>query len=160
MSDPILSNIFTWVAANGSSIGGILLWIAKPLNEKIAAFEKKLEAMEKRLAPLEGLLGDPRSSVSPDFMSPAEVQRRLSSLEKWQEKELDESRQALRRDIEDFKVRMRELQQQLNHLVSDEEFRGFSGLVNTKMEKIAETVGVIKGRLTAAAARPAHFDTE
>jgi hypothetical protein len=58
MADELLTHIATWVAANGSSVGAILVWVSRPLREKLVV-------LEDRLAKLEKALGDPRSTRAP-----------------------------------------------------------------------------------------------
>jgi hypothetical protein len=151
-----LSHLATWVIANGTSIGTVLLWVTKPIRDKIANFEERLGQLEKalaapavfeaRLGAIEKLFGDPRASM-PDVASPAELTRRMRDLEEWQAEESNESRTVLRRDIEETKRLLRELQQAMNHMVSDEEFRGYIAVTNQKTERIIESLGVIRGTL-------------
>jgi hypothetical protein len=132
MADELLTHVATWVAANGSSVGAMLLWVSRPLREKLVA-------LEDRLAKLEKALGDPRSTLSPDVLSPSELTRAIEELRGWREKDIDEVRRLVR-----------DMQANLNHLVSDEEFRGFITATNAKTDKILETLGWIRGRLKSA----------
>lgn len=145
----LLQHAMTWLAANGTSVGGILLWVTKPLRDK-------LNALDDRLGKLEKVLGDPRSTLSPDILSPAELTRAVEELRDWRESERDESRLALRRDIDKLNKELRDMQSNMNHLVSDEEFRGFVAVTTSKTDKILASVGWIRGRLGGT--RPSDDD--
>jgi small-conductance mechanosensitive channel len=149
MADELLQHAVTWLAANGTSVGGVLLWVTKPLRDK-------LEGLDARLAKLEKALGDPRTTLSPDVLSPAELTRAVEDLREWREKEQDESRLALRRDIDKLSKDLRDVQTNMNRLVSDEEFRGFVSVTTSKTDKILATVGWIRGRLGGS--RPSDDD--
>jgi len=119
-----LAYVLTWLAANGTALGVVYKWLTKPLEDKIAAINRELEKVDKRFEKIDGYV-NPRASMVEHLPTIGELVRRLEEVEQW------------RRDMEEFRA----------SIVTDEEFRSYTTLAASKLEKVAETLGWIKGRL-------------
>jgi hypothetical protein len=117
--------VATWVLGNASAITVVYRWLTGPLEAKIAALEKKLDAalegMEKRVEKIDGYV-NPRQSMIDSLPTMGELVRRVQELEKWKS-EMD------------------------GELVTDEEFREHAAIVTTKIERLIGDLGWIRGRL-------------
>lgn len=116
--------VVTWLAANGSALGVVYKWLTRPLEEKIALINRELEKLDKRVEKVDGYV-NPRASMVEHLPTVGELVRRLQELEEW------------RRDMDEFRA----------SIVTDEEFRSYTALASSKLEKVVETLGWIKGRL-------------
>lgn len=136
MSDILLSNAITWLLANATSIGAIAQWVTKPLRDKLTQLGQEIADVRQDIREIKQKLVD----------TPTNLGERL--------RELDLASASCREEhgqkdkaLEDLVEQLRELQQDLNKCVSDEEFRAYASVANLKMEKIVETLGWIRGRM-------------
>jgi chromosome segregation ATPase len=133
MADILLQNALTWVVSNATSIGAILAWVTKPLRDKLKEHEEQIKALQAILKDVPVDLGD-----------------RLRQLDR-NETQCQDAREEIRRQLDDFLEQLRQVQQDLNQCVSDEEFKGYVAVSNQKIEKVVETLGFIRGRLGSSA---------
>jgi Skp family chaperone for outer membrane proteins len=129
MPDILLSNAITWVLANATSIGAIAQWVTKPLRDKLTQLDERVKAIETKLSD-----------------TPASLGERLRELDLGSERCREEHEQK-EKALEDLVQQLRELQQDLNRCVSDEEFKAYVSVANGRMEKTLETLGWIRGRM-------------
>jgi len=116
--------VATWLVSNGTALGVVYKWLTRPLEEKIAAINRELEKLDKRLEKIDGYV-NPRASMVEHTPTIGEVIRRLEEIETW------------RRDLDEFR----------GQVVTDEEFRSYTNLAASKTESILKSLGWIKGRL-------------
>jgi hypothetical protein len=129
MPDILLSNAITWLLANATSIGAIAQWVTKPLRDKLMQLDERIKSIEAKLTD-----------------TPTNLGERLRELDLGSERCREEHGQK-GKALEDLVDQLRELQQDLNRCVSDEEFKAYVSVANGRMEKTLETLGYIRGRM-------------
>ncbi len=129
MADVLLQQALTWVVSNATSIGAVLLWLTKPLRDKLKDLGEQIKEIRQQLKDV-----------------PTDLGARLRELDIASTRCKDEH-EATRRELDDVVRQFRELQQDFNACVSNEEFRAFAAMSNAKIEKVLEHLGFIRGRM-------------